>query len=99
MHKMLIFAPLSLLACAAQGEQRVSIDQVYPGSKCEQTGALDTFKGQAASTELAARMMAASRAHKLRWVPYGAIITMEFSANRVTVRLDQENRVLSATCG
>jgi hypothetical protein len=27
------------------------------------------------------------------------MITMEYSESRVTVRLDQQNRVLSATCG
>jgi hypothetical protein len=43
--------------------------------------------------------MAAARAPKLRWVPFGAMITMEFDSKRVTVRLDQQNRVLSATCG
>lgn len=99
MRKILLFAPLSLLACAANGRQPVPIDSVWSGTKCEQTGALDTFKGAAASTDLAARIMMASRAHKLRWVPFGAVITMEYSANRVTVRLDQQNRVLSATCG
>ena len=99
MRKLLLIAPMALAACAASGGQRVSIDQVYPGSKCEQTGALDPFKGEVASTDLAARMMAASRAHKLRWVPYGGIITMDYSANRLTVRLDQQNRVISATCG
>jgi hypothetical protein len=32
-------------------------------------------------------------------VPFGAMITMDYSDERVTVRLDQQNRVLSATCG
>jgi hypothetical protein len=44
-------------------------------------------------------MLAASGARQLRWVPHGGIITMEFSPNRLTVRLDQANRVESATCG
>ena len=99
MRKLLLFAPLSLLACAAEGQQRVPIDSVWSGTKCEQTGALDTFKGEVASTDLGGRIMMASRAHKLRWVPYGSVITMEYNANRVTVRLDQQNRVISAACG
>src|SRR3954454_24695487 len=98
MHKMLLFVPLLLTSCAAQADQRVPMDSVSPGSKCEQTAALDSFKGQTASTELASRLMMASRAHKLRWVPFGAMITMDYSANRLTVRLDQQNRVASATC-
>jgi hypothetical protein len=100
MRRLLLSAPLLLSACAAQGQTRVvGIDQVPPGSACVQSGALDTFRGQVASTELGARIMGAARAPRLRWVPHGAIITMEFNARRVTVRLDPQNRVLSATCG
>ena len=86
-------------ACATAAPRYVGNDQLPPGSKCVQSGALDTFKGQVASTELAAQIMTAARAPRLRWVPFGAIITMEFDTKRVTVRLDQQNRVLSATCG
>ncbi|HEX6073157.1 MAG TPA: I78 family peptidase inhibitor [Sphingomicrobium sp.] len=99
MRKLLILGPFALASCAAQGTMPVGIDQVPPGSKCVQSGALDTFKGEAATTELGARMMAASRARTLRWVPFGGVITMEYSETRLTVRLDQQNRVLSATCG
>ena len=99
MRKMVVLAPLALLACAAGEKQRVSTDSVYMGTKCVQSAALDSFKGELASTDLAARIMMASRANKLRWVPYGAMITMEYSKNRVTVRLDQTNHVISAACG
>ena len=44
-------------------------------------------------------MLAASGAQQLRWVPYGGIITMDFTPSRLTVRLDQANRVDSANCG
>ena len=99
MRKLLFTAPLLLVACANQGGQRIPIDSVWTGTKCEQSGALNTFKGEVASTDLAVRIMTASRAHKLRWVPFGAMITMDYSDNRVTVRLDRDNRVISATCG
>jgi hypothetical protein len=62
-------------------------------------GSADRFVGQAATAELGSEMLAASGARQLRWVPHGGIITMEFSPNRLTVRLDQANRVESATCG
>ncbi len=100
MRKLMLLLPIAAMGCAAQGGNvPVGHDQVPSGSTCQRTGALDTFKGQVASAELGARIMTAARAPKLRWVPYGAIITMEFSPNRVTVRLDQQNRVLSVTCG
>lgn len=99
MRKLMLLIPLALVACAADGKRYIGTFQIPPGSKCQQSGALDTFKGQVASTELAAQIMTAARAPKLRWVPYGAMITMEYSESRVTVRLDQQNRVMSATCG
>lgn len=99
MRKLLLLVPLALAACAAAGPRYVGNFQVPPGSKCIQSGALDTFRGQRASTELAAQIMTAARAPKLRWVPFGAMITMEYSDSRVTVRLDRQNRVVSATCG
>lgn len=99
MRKLLLFSPLALVACAAGGTRQLGTFQVPPGSKCVQSAALDTFKGQPASTELAARIMTAARAPKLRWVRFGAIITMEFNESRVTVHLDPQNRVASAVCG
>ena len=60
---------------------------------------LGSFVGQPASAQLGAQIMAAARAPKLRWVAHGAVITMEYSAHRVTVRLDPQSRVASVTCG
>lgn len=99
MRKLLLAAPVLLMACANAESRRIPIDSVYPGSKCTPSVGLDSFKGQTASTELAARIMTASRAHKLRWVPHGAMVTMDYVDERVTVRLDEQNRVISVTCG
>lgn len=99
MRKRLLFMPLSLLACAAGAQQRVQIDSVWSGTKCTQSVGLDSFKGETASTDLAARIMMASRAHDLRWVPYGTEMKLKQGANRVTVQLDQQNKVVSANCG
>ena len=60
---------------------------------------LDQFTGQPASQALGARMLAASGARTIRWVPKGNVITMECSPHRVTVLLDGANRVESARCG
>src|SRR3954452_10837981 len=97
MRKRLLLAPFVLLTCAAH--QRVGLDQLPPGSKCEQSTLLNSFIGQPASEELAARMVASARAPKLRWVAAGAPVTMDHSSKRLTVQLDSQNRVVSATCG
>jgi hypothetical protein len=44
-------------------------------------------------------MLRQSGARSSRWVPKGSVITMEFSADRLTVLLDGSNRVESARCG
>jgi hypothetical protein len=102
MRRIMAFAAFSAAAsagAATQSKQPVSIDSVWTGTKCQQTVALDSFKGQVASTDLAARIMMASRAHDVRWVPYGKEVKLRRGANRVTVQLDQENKVSSAVCG
>ena len=99
MRKIWLFVPLSLLACAASAQQRVQIDSVWSGTKCTQSVGLDSFKGETASVDLAVRILMASRAHNLRWVPYGSEAKLSQGANRVTVQLDQQNKVVSATCG
>ena len=99
MRKILLFVPLSLLAVTAGAQQRVQIDSVWSGTKCTQSVGLGSFKGETASVDLAARIMMASRAHNLRWVPYGSEVKLNRGANRVTVQLDQQNKVVSAACG
>ena len=99
MRKILLFVPLFLLATTAGAQQRVQIDSVWSGTKCTQSVGLDSFKGETASVDLAARIMMASRAHNLRWVPYGSEVKLNRGANRVTVQLDQQNKVVSAACG
>jgi hypothetical protein len=60
---------------------------------------LAQFIGQPASQELGARMLAESHARVLRWVPKGGMVTMDFRGDRLTVQLDEANRVLTASCG
>lgn len=100
MRKLLFFVSISLLASASVAQkQRVQIDSVWSGTRCTQSVGLDSFKGESASVDLAARIMMASRAHNLRWVPYGTEVKLSQGANRVTVQLDQQNKVTSAVCG
>jgi hypothetical protein len=99
MHERLLLAPVALLCCAAHPSLRVGLDQVPPGSKCTASAALDPFVGQPASAALGARMMAAAQAPKLRWIPAAAPVAANKDPRRLTVRLDAQNRVISASCG
>jgi Peptidase inhibitor I78 family len=99
MRSAVWFAAFALLSTAADAQRVVGLDQVPPGSRCEQTAILNGFIGQPASVELAARLMTAARAPKLRWVAAGQAVDADHNARRLTVQLDAQNRVLSMTCG
>ena len=60
---------------------------------------LSQFIGQPSSTELGARMLKASGARIIRWVPKGGVVTMDFNPSRLTVQLDGDSRVETANCG
>lgn len=93
------YASLALLPLA--GCTIAQSDGTAPGTMpgtCRPAG-LGQFVGQEASQELGGKILAASGARTIRWVPKGSVITMEYSAERVTVMLDGANRVESANCG
>jgi hypothetical protein len=60
---------------------------------------LQQFVGQPASTELGAKMLKASGARVIRWVPKGGAVTMDYRHDRLTVALDEANRIERASCG
>jgi hypothetical protein len=97
MRKLALLAPAPLLACST-APAVIPVHGETPGYICRNDG-LDRFAGRPATSELGAEMLAASGSRTLRWVRFGAMITMEFSPSRLTVRLDQQNRIASATCG
>lgn len=92
---ILAVAALPLLACTIAESDPVD---GLPQGNCRNEP-LAQFVGQAASEDLGARMMRASGARILRWVPKGGVITMDFSPDRLTVQLDGANRVETARCG
>ncbi len=69
-----------------------------PAQACRNDN-LQQFVGQSANQSLGGKMLAASGARTIRWVPKGGIITMEFRGDRLTVQLDEANRVAVARCG
>jgi len=89
-------ASISLAACTIATSEGTAPGPM-PGT-CR-PAALEQFTGQQASAELGARILAASGARTIRWVPKGGVVTMEYSDQRVTVLLDGANRVERASCG
>ncbi len=95
MRMMLALSLLPLAGCMIAESK--TVDEMGAGG-CR-TGSLVQFTGQSASQDLGARMLAASGARIIRWVPKGGAVTMDFNPNRLTVQLDGSNRVETASCG
>jgi hypothetical protein len=69
-----------------------------PGHTC-QTEGTDRFIGQPGTSETGAVILKVSHAAVLRWAPPGIMLTMDFSANRVTVYLGADYKITQIKCG
>jgi hypothetical protein len=61
--------------------------------------AIGDLVGRPASEALGAEAMRRSGARRLRWIRPGDVITMDYSTQRLNIRLDGRNNVESFTCG
>ena len=89
-------ALMPLAACAIAQSDATAVGPA-PGTCRNET--LAQFTGQPASQDLGGRMLRASGARVLRWVPKGGVVTMDYREDRITVYLDGSNRVERASCG
>lgn len=60
---------------------------------------LTDYVGKPATAKLGEDIMQASGAKVLQWVPAGSMVTMDYRAERLRVKLDGANKVVSASCG
>ncbi|HEY8593556.1 MAG TPA: I78 family peptidase inhibitor [Sphingomicrobium sp.] len=94
--------PLLLLSGVATGCATVPAEpQVRgetPGRTCSSDGAAQ-FVGQLASQESGTAILRATNAAKLRWAPPGVMLTMDFRADRVTVRTGPDGKITAVNCG
>ena len=94
MRKLVALCSVALGACStapAEGSEPA-------GGKCRAEG-LERYVGEAGSAENGAAILRESGAKTLRWIPHGSAITMDFSEQRVNVRLDPQSRIETVTCG
>ena len=100
MHKLLLLSPILLAACATQPPPAPEEPPVMgqSGSLCR-SGDYSRFHGRSRSDALEAELKRASGAQVIRWVPPGTMVTMDYREDRMTVKLDAQNRILSASCG
>jgi hypothetical protein len=100
MRNLLLLSPLLLGACATQAAAPSEEPPVMgqSGSLCR-SGDYSRFNGRTRTAALEAELKRASGAQIIRWVPPGVMVTMDYREDRMTVKLDAQNRILSASCG
>jgi hypothetical protein len=97
MRRVALFAPALLMACSTAPAE-TPVHGATPGHECQSAG-LERFAGQPATSETGAEILRVSKAAVLRWVEPGMMVTMEYRADRVTVRLAAGNRIERVSCG
>jgi hypothetical protein len=97
MRRTILLIPLLLAACATAAPGPAVIGS-GSGYVCHTFPERD-FTGRVASSEVAAELLRASGAKVIRWVQPGMMVTMDYREDRLTVRLDASNRIVSASCG
>lgn len=105
MRRVASLCVLALAACSPVARAIVPpapspepLQRESDGRVCRETG-LALHIGEMATAELGRQMLAEAGVRILRWVPYGHAVTMEFSADRLTITLDEQNRIHSVLCG
>jgi hypothetical protein len=91
-------AVVPLAACTIATSDATADNPPSGAGSCNNES-LAQFTGQPASQELGDRMLRASGARVLRWVPKGSAVTMDYREDRLTIALDGSNRVERANCG
>jgi hypothetical protein len=74
------------------------VDATQPGAACR----LDTLKvleGRPGSAVLAAQALDLSGARIVRWMHPGDMVTMDFRADRLNIKLTRDNVVRTFACG
>jgi hypothetical protein len=97
MRRFALLAPALLVACSTAPAEPV-VHGETPGHKCDAAGT-ERFIGQVGTAESGAAIRRATNAAVLRWAPPGYMMTMDFRADRVTVRLDEGYKITKINCG
>lgn len=99
MRDLLLSSTLLLAACAAATPNEAPpVPGGGSGQTCDASNT-SQFIGQSATTETQAAIQQATGSASLRLVHPDEMVTMEFSAGRVTVHVDGANKVIRIVCG
>jgi hypothetical protein len=94
---MLMTAITGCTTAAAQGGDE-PIPERGTGRTCDAAKA-QSLVGRAADEALGAEAMRLTGAGALRWVPMGAMVTMDYRPDRLNIHLGPRNEVTRIACG
>ena len=106
-HLMAVCCALPIAACSA-GAPKADAGQpgaadptptvVGSAGRCD-SAALDDLAGKAASEAVVKQAVTASGAKTARVVKPGMAVTMDYREDRLTIEVDENNRIVRANCG
>ena len=96
MRRFLLVAPALMAGCSTAPAQ--PIHGIAPGRVCNAAGT-ERFIGMQGTSESGSEILKATNSAVMRWAPPGAMMTMDYSASRVTVHLDKTNKITAINCG
>ena len=85
---------LAMAGCAAEAEEV----PVRGGGTCDSARA-KALVGRARSDALGREALRLTGARTLRWIPKGAMVTMDYREGRVNLHLDRRGKVVRIACG
>jgi hypothetical protein len=98
MRKTILLTPALFAACSTAPAAPVVVHGETPGHTCVE-GAAESYIGHARSDASGKAIEAATHAAVLRWAPPNVMLTMDYRADRVTVWLDEANKITRIRCG
>src|SRR4051812_1363933 len=98
MPRLLIGAVSLFLASCAPAQVPIPVHGETPGHSCKAIG-IERFIGLAGTGERGAAILRSTNAAVLRWAPIGMMLTMDYRADRVTVRLGPDRKITAISCG
>lgn len=94
---ILALASIGLAGCAATVTDPADLPAL-PAGECNAAPA-QAMVGQKATADAGASLLKVTGARGLRWVPPRSAVTMDYRADRLTVRYDDAYTITAASCG
>lgn len=96
MRRVIALSAILIAGCTTMAAEGPLPDEITGSCRTE---GLESFVGQPATPENGAEILRQSKAKKIRWIPHGAAVTMDYSPDRVNVKLDPQNKIEGISCG